>query len=473
MLTVSVPRLPVQETTVIQASAEEEYEDYTEDVYRSLVYKKYADYIEISGYTDEAENEITIPAEIDGLPVTSIGTLAFSNFYSLTSVIIPDGVTTIGNRAFSGCTSLTSVTIPESVQSFGWYVFDYTPWLYQKQEENPFVIINHILIDGALCKGEIIVPEGVTAISATAFYYCSDIISVTLPDGITSIGGGAFSNCSSLTSVNLPDSITNIGEEAFYGCSALTSIAVPEGVTCILPYTFYECSSLTSITLPDTLISIESWALDDCTALTSVFIPKGVTSIASGFLKGCSAAVSIDVDEENTVFSSKDGVLFNKEQTVLLRFPSGNEQTEYVIPETVTGIAFHAFRDCSHLLSIRIENPDCEIIENKYTLPEQAVIYGYENSTAQAYAEKYGYQFEVIGSEPETESRAEEFLSGDADLSGKVDILDVITLNRAILGKETLTENQIKAIDFNQNGKPDSEESLMILKYITGLIEAL
>jgi len=72
------------------------------------------------------------------------------------------------------------------------------------------------------------------------------------------------------------------------------------------------------------------------------------------------------------------------------------------------------------------------------------------------------------GEEPETP--IETLLEGDADGSGKIDILDVITLNKAILGKEELSETQLKAIDFNGNGKPDSEEALTLMKYIVGLI---
>ncbi len=65
------------------------------------------------------------------------------------------------------------------------------------------------------------------------------------------------------------------------------------------------------------------------------------------------------------------------------------------------------------------------------------------------------------------------YLLGDATGDNSIDILDVITLNKAILGKETLTQEQVSAIDFNGNGKPDSEESLMLLKYIVGLITTL
>ena len=64
-------------------------------------------------------------------------------------------------------------------------------------------------------------------------------------------------------------------------------------------------------------------------------------------------------------------------------------------------------------------------------------------------------------------------LIGDATGDGEVDILDVITMNKAILGKEIISQEQLEAIDFNNNGKPDSDESLTLLKYIVGLIENL
>ena len=52
-----------------------------------------------------------------------------------------------------------------------------------------------------------------------------------------------------------------------------------------------------------------------------------------------------------------------------------------------------------------------------------------------------------------------------------VDILDVITINKAIMGKENLSASGLKAIDFNHNSKPDADEALTLLKYIVGLIE--
>ena len=74
--------------------------------------------ITITGYTGPG-GAVSIPSAINGLPVTGIGSGAFTYFTTFTSVTIPSSVTRIGDRAFYGCSSLASVTIPGSVTSIG------------------------------------------------------------------------------------------------------------------------------------------------------------------------------------------------------------------------------------------------------------------------------------------------------------------------------------------------------------------
>ena len=84
--------------------------------------------------------------------------------------------------------------------------------------------------------------------------------------------------------------------------------------------------------------------------------------------------------------------------------------------------------------------------------------------------------FSASSEEPSTEKTTEtesDFKYGDVDASGTVDILDVITLNKNLLGKEDISETQQKAADVNLSGKPDSADGLIIMKYIVGLVTEL
>ena len=78
--------------------------------------------ITITGYTGE-DTQITIPSEIDGMKVTTIGDNAFYKRSELTSIKIPEGVTSIEGWAFFDCSGLTSIKIPESVTDIGHYAF--------------------------------------------------------------------------------------------------------------------------------------------------------------------------------------------------------------------------------------------------------------------------------------------------------------------------------------------------------------
>lgn len=242
-------------------------------------------------------------------------------------------MTSIGESAFSGCRKLTSITLPDSITRIGGEAFFY-------------------------CEGltNITIPSSVTSIGDGAFKWCLGLTNIVLPDSITSISDFLFSTCSSLTSITIPDSVTSIGAYAFSQCGSLVSIMIPSKVKSIDVYAFKECDSLVSIMIPDSVISVGLGAFYYCECLTSVAIGNSVTKIEEEAFLGCESLASIDVDLANTAYCSVDGVLFNKDKTLLHTYPIGKTNISYGIPDSVERIGTSAFALCDSLVSISIPN---------------------------------------------------------------------------------------------------------------------
>ena len=154
--------------------------------------------------------------------------------------------------------------------------------------------------------------------------------------------------------VNIRYGVISIGGLAFYGCRSLTSISIPNSVTSIDYKAFYDCTSLTSITIPNSVEIIAGSAFDYCTSLTSINIPNSVIDISFCPFSGCTSLTSISVSPNNKYYASQDGVLFNKNKTTLIRYPSKNARTSYTIPSSVAMIGSLAFRDGRTLTSVTI-----------------------------------------------------------------------------------------------------------------------
>lgn len=220
----------------------------------------------------------------------------------------------------------------------------------------------------------VVIPESVIDISSSAFENCINLKSVTIL-GAANIGSRAFGFCSNLENVSM-DNVKSIGESAFYECKSLTIVKLPKPLMSISKCVFDGCSSLTSITIPESVTKVELQAFNRC-PISSIFIPQNITYFDPYVFGGDSSIVSIDVDPNNKIYSSIDGVLYNKEGTCILLWPAGvtdvdipdgvesigayaffcQRLTSLNLPESVTSIGNMAFNSCLELTNINIQGP--------------------------------------------------------------------------------------------------------------------
>ena len=204
--------------------------------------------------------------------------------------------------------------------------------------------------------------------------------SYVIPSSVTEIGGFAFSGCTGLKSVIIPSSVRKIGGGAFNGCTSLKSVTIPSSVTKIEYNTFRECTGLKSVT-----------------------IPSSVTEIGYNAFFGCTGLKSITVDKNNKNYTSVDGVLFNKNKTEILIYPSA-KGSSYVIPNSVTKIKDYAFYGCTSLKSVTIPSSATYIGVRAFGYTSNGkingfTIYGKKGTAAEKYARDNGFKF-VEGTAP-------------------------------------------------------------------------
>jgi len=189
--------------------------------------------------------------------------------------------------------------------------------------------------------------------------------SVAIPSSVTKIENETFSNCLSLETVNIPSDsrMISIGAKAFYNCNNLLTFTIPPNVSSMGSRAFYSCTSLTTFTIPPNskLTIIPEYAFFN-SGLPSVRIPSTVTSIeGNSFAHGLNLK-SFDVDPDNSVYASVDGLLVNRSSNTLVCYPCG-KGTPIQIPSIISTIGCFAFSYCSALTSVSIPT-NIETIES-------------------------------------------------------------------------------------------------------------
>ncbi|MBQ9551676.1 MAG: leucine-rich repeat domain-containing protein [Clostridia bacterium] len=363
--------------------------------------------------------------------VTNIGACAFYGCDALKSVTIPDTVTSIGASAFTGCGVLANVyfdgilpqwnaiTVGSGNAPLNNATLHYTvlstdsgacgtdlTWVY-----DPNTLTLTISGTGAMTHYEasgstttapwaayaeamrrVVINGGVTSVGNNAFRGCTGLTIITVGSDVVSIGSGAFSDCSNLINVTIGESVASIGDGVFEGCAKLKAITVDsnnpnysndsdgalynkdktvlirypqdynrtelnirDGVIIVANDAFRDCKRLTYISTPESTTTIGDRAFSNCTLLDSVYIRSGVSSIGDQVFDGCESLGGIAISGSNASFYTDPwGILYNKNQTELIRCPEGKYSVYANMPTTVTTIRSSAFLNCKKLTSITI-----------------------------------------------------------------------------------------------------------------------
>lgn len=176
----------------------------------TFAYKIRDGYIEISAGMTNIEGAIEIPAEIEGLPVTTIGEHGLAGLSKVTSIKLPDTITTIGKQAFAYNTALVSINIPEKVK-----------------------IIPDEAFMNCMSLNNVTIPTSVISIGVRAFYSCRKITEMVLPNSVESLGEMAFADCQGLAKINIPSRVNRLESAVFGNCFALETLVLSENVNFI------------------------------------------------------------------------------------------------------------------------------------------------------------------------------------------------------------------------------------------------
>ena len=378
---------------------------------------------------------------------TNISQNAFYNCYNIVAVELPDSIETIGDNAFYCCTSLNNISIPENVTSLGSSSFYNCTTLESIiVPENVSKLGDSVFSNcSSLASVRFLSDYKISIIPSYAFYYCENLSEINIPESIKSIGSYAFC-CASLGDKDIIFENVTISSYAFYGCKKINlanlincsigyqafynSEVVSVNIdNCIFQkqasyyyetYTFRNCLRLKNISISDT--DLHGYVFRDCKnieavkfkgncqigyeafynidTLSSVSFECSNLTIDSVAFYDCDALQSVSINCNST-----DGYSYVSNQA----FYGCDTLESAIISVGIDSIDSEAFANCPMLEKVTIYNKDCSIAETAISI--YSTIYGFIGSTAEEFANIYGYNFVSI------DTPCEHIYSNDCDTS--------------------------------------------------------
>lgn len=241
----------------------------------------------VFSYNNDKSESVTIPSELDGIPVTETGGLMFSNKSRVMSVTIPNSIIHMDSNPFHNARNLVQIIVEPGhpfLEVSGGVLFD--------KEEKRLVSYPMAMRPSS---EEYTIPDGTEIIGKGAFSH-GTLRKINIPDSVRIIGECAFIYCRTIKSIHLPEGLTELGRAAFYECVWLEEVNIPVGITVIHDCMFENCGSLKEFVVPDHVHTIEDEAFAYCANLKSVTVPSSVSSMGKDVFKN-SKNVTVRVEK--------------------------------------------------------------------------------------------------------------------------------------------------------------------------------
>ena len=226
----------------------------------------------------------------------------------------------------------------------------------------------YLLKSTTAAAGNITISDQTASICPYAFSGCKNISSFTLPDNSLKIGASAFADCTGIREINLfkntklQISYDNPTSNIFNGCISLNAINVSNENEILsssdgilydkIQTVLLRCPESYSgiVSIPDSVYVISDGAFNNCGNVTEIIVAKNVNDISAD-MSSLKNLERFTVADDNPYFSEENGVLYNKDKTVLYKIPSQFKGT-YTLPKTVQSISKDCFKNCSELTEI-------------------------------------------------------------------------------------------------------------------------
>ncbi|WP_346065244.1 divalent cation tolerance protein CutA [Lacrimispora amygdalina] len=302
---------------------------------------------------------------------------------------------------------------------------------------------------------------------------------VRISEGIEIIGEFAFKDLTEIEKISLPSTIIEIQESAFERCRNLSFIEIPDTTVAIGKKAFSRCFNLSYVRLGEDTKSIEDNAFSFCDKLKRIEITSHIERIDCNAFNNCSKLQEILVSNENIFYSSMDGVLYDKEKSIVIRCPEGIRSNIIQLPSTIIEIGQWAFSRCRGVYDIVIPQ-GVKIIEGYafkeciniscLTLPdtiekfdisaidgwsfEQRILFDNRFNQAMKYKIEESLKSKKVIAENEFE---EKFMLIKTTFESKNEAVEMANM---LLEKKLITSGQISKLHsiYRWNSKIDSED---------------